>query len=85
MCDYNHMWDKQYIKLSYQIGTKEVCFWGAFKSPSSLVLACDESMYPPRFIIEVSGKNATRNSNLRLDFGGSIKVLQTEIPLEVQG
>ena len=73
------------IKLSYQIETKEVCFWDAFKSVRSLVLACDESMYPPRFIIEVSGKNATRSSNLKLSFGGSIKVLQIEIPLEVQG
>lgn len=77
MCEIN--------KLSYQIGTKEVCFWDAFKLPSSLVLACDENMYPPRFIIEVSGKDATRSSNLKLKFEGSIKVLQTEIPLELQG
>ena len=69
----------------YQIDTTEVCFWDAFQSVRSLVLACEEHMYPPRFIIEVSGKGATRSSNLKLKFEGSIKVLQTEIPLEIQG
>jgi len=62
-----------------------VCFWDAFKTPTSLVLACEESMYPPRFTIEVSGKSATGSSNLKLNFEGSIKALQQEIPLEVQG
>ena len=70
---------------SYQIDTTEVCFWDAFRSVRSLVLACEECMYPPRFVIEVSGNNATRSSNLKLKFEGSIKELQTEILLEIQG
>jgi len=71
--------------IPVQIDTKDVCFWDGFESCPALVLACKESMYPPRFTMEVSGRNATKSGNLKIKFEGGIKTLGTEIPLELQG
>ena len=42
-------------------------------------------MYPPRFKVEVSGRNATKSGNLKISFEGGKKKLGTEIPLELEG
>ena len=70
-----------------QIDTKDVCFWDGFESCPALVpvFACEQCMYPPRFTVEVSGRNATKSGNLNIKFEGGIKTLGTEIPLELQG
>ena len=62
-------------------------FWDHFKSNREFVLACHEKLYPPRFILEVSGRNATKDDIFEVEFEGATEELSQEIhlTLPIQG
>ena len=56
-------------------------FWDNFKTPAALVEACRNKLYPPRFNIEVSGKEAIKSTHFKVIFKGGVDKLKTEILL----
>ena len=66
-----------------QISAKEVCFWEQFgDNPGELALACEQGAYPPRIVLEVDGRDATRNAVAELNFKGANEDLKTQIYLQ---
>ena len=57
-------------------------FWDNFKTTAALVEACRNKLYPPRFNIEVSGKEAIKSTHFKVTFKGGVDELKTEILLE---
>ena len=57
-------------------------FWDNFKTTAALVEACRNKLYPPRFKIEVSGKEAIKSTHFKVTFKGAVDKLETEILLE---
>ena len=56
-------------------------FWDNFKT-TALEEACRNKLYPPRFNIEVSGKEAIKSTHFKVTFKGAVDELKTEILLE---
>ena len=63
----------------YQIYAKEVYFQDY--EQSELEVMHRNKMYPPRFILEVHGENATCNEVALVEFKGACQDLSTEIYL----
>ena len=64
----------------WQITAEQVCFWD-MPNNKALVLAHERKAYPPRLILEVSGRNATQDDVLRVEFDGTKDKLSQEIRL----
>ena len=65
----------------YQIYAKEVYFWDY--DQIELELMHTKKIYPPRFILEVHGENATHNEVALVEFEGVHQDLSAQIFLSL--
>ena len=68
---------------AWQIYAKDLEFWDI--EPSELKQMELEELYPPRFIIDVSGTEAHKSGHLWIQFSGMTTEFKSELILERKG
>ena len=68
-----------------QILASSIDFWKLHDQGNNIEHMTQNEMYPPRFKLVISGKEATKSAIAEIDFIGSQEDLDTEILLELDG